>query len=53
MKNEKPMSKKRLATLDDDDIPVVKNNESVGEWEKKHGKGFWGNAKTGYNKDNK
>jgi hypothetical protein len=35
----KQISKKRLAELDDDDIPVVK--ESTDD-------GFWGNNTTGY-----
>ena len=33
------IKKKRLATLDDDDIPVVKNSTDSG---------FWGNNRTGH-----
>lgn len=51
---EKPMSRKRLKELDDDDIPVVRE-KSIEELEKELGHGFWGNATTGYvnDKDNK
>lgn len=45
------MDKKRLDALDDDDIPVVENPESIKEWEEKNGRGFWGNATTGHVND--
>jgi len=44
---------KQHQMLDDDDIPTVKDNESIEEWEVKNGRGFWGNDTTGhiYNND--
>jgi len=42
------MTEKRFKELDDNNIPVVKNHESVKEWEIKNGRGFWGNSTTGY-----
>lgn len=43
--------KRWLKEMDDDDIPVVNNHESIEEWEEKNGRGFWGNNTTGYIKD--
>jgi len=44
-----------LAELDDEDIPTTNNDNrgaldgySVGEWEKRNGRGFWGNESRGY-----
>ena len=50
MKKRK-LTKKQLEQLDDDNIPVVKNTESVEEYERRTGHGFWGNSTTGYVKD--
>lgn len=45
-----------LAELDDEDIPTVTRDDvnsatqglGVREWEKRNGRGFWGNASSGY-----
>lgn len=42
-----------LVDTEDEDIPVVKNHETVKDWERKNGRGFWGNATTGYYYDEK
>lgn len=44
------MDKERLEELDDDDIPTT-NTESIGEWELRNGRGFWGNNEHGYTYD--
>jgi hypothetical protein len=49
----KKMTKKRLQQLDDDNIPVVKNLESIEEWENRNGRGFWGSDANGYIYDSK
>ena len=50
MEDKKKLEKEKLRfeELDDHDIPTVENTESIEDWEKKHGRGFWGNATTGY-----
>ena len=44
-------TKKQLRQLDDDDIPVVKNSESIEDYERRTGHGFWGNSTSGYVED--
>ena len=48
----KKMSEKRLAALEDNDIPTT-NSKSIEEIENEQGHGFWGNSTSGYiyNKD--
>lgn len=45
---EETKDKKRLKVLDDDDIPVVRNSESISAYENRTGHGFWGNPSSGY-----
>jgi hypothetical protein len=48
--------RKRLRALDDDnDIPVVRDSESISSYENRTGRGFWGNPSSGYvfDKDNR
>ncbi len=47
-KRQLKKEKLRLEELDDHDIPTVENSESIEDWERKHSRGFWGNAATGY-----
>jgi hypothetical protein len=42
------ISKKRLAELDDDDVPTTRPSKSIQEIEEEQGHGFWGNSTTGY-----
>jgi predicted house-cleaning noncanonical NTP pyrophosphatase (MazG superfamily) len=56
VKKEKTKKQRKLDMLDDDnDIPVVRNSESISSYENRTGHGFWGNPSTGYiyDKDNK
>ena len=39
---------RKLNELEDNDIPVVKGGESIGEFELRTGHGFFGNSTTGY-----
>jgi len=43
-------TKQQLKDLDDHDIPTVNSEVSISieRWELIHGRGFWGNATTGY-----
>jgi len=37
-----------LVDSEDEDIPIVKNHETVKEWERKNNRGFWGCKAKGY-----
>ena len=55
-KKVKVKKQSRVAMLDDDnDIPVVRNSESISSYENRTGRGFWGNPSSGYvyDKDNR
>ncbi|MFA5953603.1 MAG: hypothetical protein WC812_03345 [Candidatus Pacearchaeota archaeon] len=41
-------SNQQLKDLMDDDIPTVKNYKTIKELEERSGRGYWGNATTGY-----
>jgi nitrite reductase/ring-hydroxylating ferredoxin subunit len=46
---EEKKDKKRLKVLNDDnDIPVVRDSESISAYENRTGHGFWGNPSSGY-----
>jgi hypothetical protein len=56
VKKVKAKRQSRLAMLDDDnDIPVVRDSESISAYENRTGHGFWGNPSSGYvyDKDNR
>jgi len=56
VKKVKTKKQSKIAMLDDDnDIPVVRNSESISSYENRTGRGFWGNPSSGYvyDKDNR
>jgi hypothetical protein len=56
VKKVRARKQSRLAMLNDDnDIPVVRNSESISSYENRTGRGFWGNPSSGYvyDKDNR
>lgn len=54
MKSFSKQELKKLRALEED-VPCVNFFQTIEEWEMEHGRGFWGNEKTGYiyDKDNK
>ena len=49
VKKVKTRKQSRVAMLDDDnDIPVVRDSESISAYENRTGHGFWGNPSSGY-----
>jgi len=49
VKKVKAKKQSRVAMLDDDnDIPVVRDSESISSYENRTGHGFWGNPSSGY-----
>ena len=47
-KKRKTLTKAQLDALDDDNIPTVENSETIEEFEKRTGRGFWGSNAHGY-----